>query len=56
MTVHRHGAERVLGTVYSDHDLVVLLESTGIPAPESVLDDPRWVQWRDAPAHDFAAV
>ncbi|MER7195556.1 hypothetical protein, partial [Streptomyces flaveolus] len=55
VTVHRHGGEQVLGTAYSDHDLVVFLESTGIPDPESVLDDPRWVQWRDDPAHDFAA-
>jgi hypothetical protein len=54
VTVHRHGGERLLGTAYSDHDLVVFLESTGIADPEGVLDDPRWVQWRDDPAHDFA--
>ncbi|MCG8970268.1 hypothetical protein [Streptomyces sp. CL12-4] len=55
VTVHRHGRDEVLGTVYSDHDLVVFLEAAGIADPDAVLDQPRWVEWRDAPAHDFSA-
>ncbi|AWW43012.1 hypothetical protein [Streptomyces cadmiisoli] len=35
-----------LGTAYSDHDLVVFLEAAGVTDPESVLDDPGWVEWR----------
>jgi hypothetical protein len=53
--VHRHGRDEVLGTAYSDHDPVVFLEAAGIADPDAVLDQPRWVEWRDAPAHDFSA-
>ncbi|MFE0805453.1 hypothetical protein [Streptomyces sp. NPDC058812] len=42
VTVHRHGRDEILGTAYSDHDLVVFLEGAGIADPESVLDQPRW--------------
>ncbi|MGV9290751.1 hypothetical protein [Streptomyces sp. NPDC003719] len=55
VTVRRHGGDEVLGTAYSDHDLAVFLEGAGIADPGTVLDDPRWVEWRDSPAHDFAA-
>ncbi|MFL9658679.1 hypothetical protein ACJ7VE_33760 [Streptomyces sp. PB17] len=55
VSVHRHGQDEILGTAYSDHDLVVFLESAGIDDAEGVLDDPRWVEWRGGPAHDFRA-
>jgi hypothetical protein len=55
VTVHRHGRDEVLGTAYSDHDLVVFLEAAGIADPDAVLDQPQWVEWRDGPAHDFSA-
>lgn len=51
--MHRRGRDEILGTAYSDHDLVVFLEAAGIDDPESVLDLPRWVEWRDGSAHMF---
>ncbi|MFE2533738.1 hypothetical protein [Streptomyces sp. NPDC059371] len=53
--VHSHGRDQILGIAYSDHDLVVFLESAGVAEPEAVLDDPLWVEWRDGPPHDFDA-
>ncbi len=53
--MHRNGRNEILGTAFSDHDLVVFLESAGVSDLESVLDQPRWVEWRDGPAHDFGA-
>ncbi|MFC9282841.1 hypothetical protein [Streptomyces collinus] len=53
VTVHRYGRDETLGTAYSDHDLVVILEGAGVATPAAVLDDPQWVQWRGAPAHEF---
>ncbi|MFJ2154468.1 hypothetical protein ACIOHB_37740 [Streptomyces microflavus] len=55
VTVHSSGRDEILGTAYSDHDLVVLLERVGIDDPETALDDPRWVEWRGGPAHEFSA-
>lgn len=55
VTVHRHGRDEILGTAYSDHDLVVFLERAGIADPDDLLDQPQWVEWRDGPAHDFSA-
>lgn len=55
MSVHSHGRDEILGTAYSDHDLVVFLEAAGIPDPEVVLDDPHWVEWRDGPPHEWSA-
>ncbi|MFD9025743.1 SDR family NAD(P)-dependent oxidoreductase [Streptomyces parvulus] len=55
VSVHRRGRDEILGMAYSDHDLVVFLEGAGIADPEALLDDPRWVEWRDGPAHDFSA-
>lgn len=55
VTVHRHGGDEILGTAYSDHDLVVFLESAGIADPEAALDDPQWVEWRGGHAHEFGA-
>ena len=55
VTVHSHGQDEILGTAYSDHDLVVFLEGAGVVEPEAILDDPQWVEWRGGPAHDFSA-
>ncbi|MFD7940098.1 hypothetical protein ACFV4T_37255 [Streptomyces sp. NPDC059755] len=55
VTVHRQGRDEVLGTAYSDHDLVVFLEGAGIADPDTILDDPQWVEWRGGPAHEFTA-
>lgn len=55
VTVHRQGRDEVLGTAYSDHDLVVFLEGAGVAEPEAILDDPQWVEWRGGPAHEFSA-
>ncbi|MFE9500654.1 hypothetical protein [Streptomyces collinus] len=53
VTVHRNGVHVILGTAYSDHDLVVILEGAGIADSAAILDDPRWVEWRGAAAHEF---
>ncbi len=53
--MHWHGRDEILGTAYSDHDLVVFLEGAGIDDAEAVLDDRRWVEWRGGPGHDFRA-
>ncbi|WP_435280080.1 hypothetical protein [Streptomyces sp. 1222.5] len=55
VTVHRHGHDAILGTAYSDHDLVRLLRAAGIADPDWVLDDPRWVQWRGDRPHQWSA-
>ncbi|MFJ7416807.1 hypothetical protein ACIQWZ_39355 [Streptomyces sp. NPDC098077] len=55
VTVHGRGRDEILGTAYSDHDLVVLLGGAGVTELESILDDPRWMEWRDSPAHEFSA-
>ncbi|WP_406396826.1 hypothetical protein [Streptomyces uncialis] len=54
IVVHRHGRDEILGLAFSDHDLVVFLEAAGITDPELVLDDPGWVEWRGADAHQWA--
>ncbi|MFF5933165.1 hypothetical protein [Streptomyces sp. NPDC012508] len=54
VTVHSHGRDEILGTAYSDHDLVVFLEGAGVAEPEA-MDDPQWVEWRGGPAHEFHA-
>ncbi|GAA3917577.1 hypothetical protein GCM10023084_80570 [Streptomyces lacrimifluminis] len=53
-SVHDSGRDEILGTAYSDHDLVVFLEGAGVADPEAVLDDPLWVEWRGGPAHEFS--
>ncbi len=55
VSVHRHGRDEILGLAHSDHDLIVFLEAAGIMDPEAVLDDPRWVEWRDGRAHQWSA-
>ncbi|MFD7533527.1 hypothetical protein ACFV8E_38980 [Streptomyces sp. NPDC059849] len=46
VTAHAHGHDEFLGTAFSDHDLVVFLEAAGIPDADTVLDDPRFIEWR----------
>lgn len=53
VTVNRNGRDEILGLAHSDHDLVVFLETAGILDPEQVLDDPRWVEWREGRAHEW---
>ncbi|MEU9858880.1 hypothetical protein [Streptomyces sp. NPDC047974] len=55
VTVHSHGQDEILGTAYSDHDLVVFLGGAGVAEPEAIWDDPQWVEWRGGPAHEFSA-
>ncbi|MCX4799878.1 hypothetical protein OG497_39240 [Streptomyces sp. NBC_01242] len=55
VTVHSSGRDEILGTAYSDHDLVVFLEGAGVAEPDAILDDPQWVEWRGGPAHQFSA-
>ena len=54
VTVHSSGREEILGTAFSDHDLVVFLEGAGVAEPDAILDDPQWVEWRGGPAHEFS--
>ncbi|MER7983532.1 hypothetical protein [Streptomyces sp. NPDC095817] len=55
VTVHRHGRDEILGTAYSDHDLVVFLAASGVHDPDSILDDDLWIEWRGAGPHQWSA-
>ncbi|MFC8146801.1 hypothetical protein ACFUKV_34460 [Streptomyces paradoxus] len=55
VTEYSHGRDEILGTAYSDHDLVVFLEGAGVDEAEGVLDDPRWVEWRGGRPHEWSA-
>ncbi|WP_351236895.1 hypothetical protein [Streptomyces sp. NPDC002133] len=55
VTMHSHGRDEILGTAFSDQDLVVFLEAAGISDAETVMDDPRWVEWRGGRAHQWTA-
>ncbi|MFF7369785.1 hypothetical protein [Streptomyces tricolor] len=50
--MHSHGQHEILGTAYSDHDLIVFLEGVDVADLEAVLDDPRWVEWLGGQAHE----
>ncbi|MEU5839177.1 hypothetical protein ABZ820_36720 [Streptomyces diacarni] len=52
-TVHAQGRDDILGAAHSDHDLVVFLEDAEINDPDSIRDDPEWVEWRGGRAHDW---
>ncbi|MFC8015047.1 hypothetical protein [Streptomyces cinereoruber] len=43
--VMRRGEAQYVGTAFSDHDVVAILQAAGLSDPEEVLDDPRWVRW-----------
>ncbi|MGW0552356.1 hypothetical protein [Streptomyces altiplanensis] len=49
------GRDEVLGTAYSDHDLVMFLKGAGVAEPEAILDSLQRVEWRSGPAHQFSA-
>ncbi|CQR59350.1 SCJ4.29c, unknown, len: 127 aa (plasmid) [Streptomyces leeuwenhoekii] len=51
--MHSGGRDEILGTPYSDLDLVVFLEGAGVVEPEAIWDDPQWVEWRGGHAHQF---
>ncbi|MFD6172425.1 hypothetical protein [Streptomyces coeruleorubidus] len=53
VTLHSGAREEILGTAYSDHDLVVFLEGAGVQDADSILDDDRWVEWRGGRAHQW---
>lgn len=53
--MHSRGVDAILGTAYSDHDLVVFLEKAGVQDPDRVLDDDRWIDWRGSPPHRWSA-
>ncbi|MEU4490167.1 hypothetical protein AB0H94_35750 [Streptomyces purpurascens] len=53
VTVHTQGRDEILGTAYSDHDLVVFLERAGIHDADSILDDDQWIEWRGGRAHQW---
>lgn len=55
VTVHRHGQNEILGLALCDDDLVVLLQAAGVFDPRTVLDDPRWLEWRHGRAHQWTA-
>ncbi|MFJ5817373.1 hypothetical protein ACIQGT_26265 [Streptomyces sp. NPDC093108] len=55
VTARTHGHDEFLGTAFSDHDLVVFLEAAGIPDADTVLDDPRFIEWRGGHAHEWNA-
>ncbi|MEU2867047.1 hypothetical protein ACIQWL_51805 [Streptomyces mirabilis] len=54
VTVNSRGRDEILGTAYSDHDLVVFLEGAGIQEPDSILDDDRLIEWRGGRAHQWS--
>ncbi|CAL9288865.1 hypothetical protein SUDANB51_06683 [Streptomyces sp. enrichment culture] len=51
--MHAGARDEILGTAYSDHDLVVFLEGAGVQDADSILDDDRWVEWRGGRAHQW---
>ncbi|MFF7331817.1 hypothetical protein [Streptomyces sp. NPDC008150] len=53
VTVHSDGRDEVLGIAYSDHDLAVFLAAAGVADPEAIVNDPQWLEWRGARAHEF---
>ncbi|MFD5065520.1 hypothetical protein [Streptomyces sp. NPDC058394] len=55
VTLRRYGHEETLGLAHCDHDLIVFLEAAGVVDPESVLDDPRRLEWRGGSAHQWDA-
>ncbi|MFG2400841.1 hypothetical protein [Streptomyces lydicus] len=49
--VTAHG--QILGLANSDADVIEFLRRAGVAAPEEVLDDEAWVEWRGARAHGW---
>ncbi|MEU2487014.1 hypothetical protein ABZ593_20700 [Streptomyces sp. NPDC012617] len=64
ITVHRPsptGGRRVtvngaiVGLAHDDRDLAEFLRRAGLFDAETILDDPRWVEWRGGRAHHYEA-
>ncbi|MEU6347041.1 hypothetical protein ABZ883_39560 [Streptomyces sp. NPDC046977] len=57
VTMHRADCveDDYVGTAFSEHDLLLILRSAGLPDPELVVDDPRWVEWQGAAAHRWGS-
>ncbi|MFB7294053.1 hypothetical protein [Actinacidiphila glaucinigra] len=55
VTMHRENRleDDYVGTAFSECDLLSILRSAGLPEPDLVVDDPQWVQWRGAAAHQW---
>ncbi|MCF3960277.1 hypothetical protein [Streptomyces fuscigenes] len=47
--------DRIIGLAHSDHDLIVFLEGAGLLDPDTLLDDPTWVEWRGGRPHEWEA-
>ncbi|MER5359969.1 hypothetical protein [Streptomyces sp. NPDC002785] len=45
----------LVGLAHGDRDLIEFLRRAGVYDAEHVLDDPSWIEWRDGPAHCYAA-
>lgn len=54
VTAHVRGLDQILGTAYTDVDLVEFLRRVGIEEPDQALDDPSLVEWRGDPAHRWS--
>ncbi|MFE6222422.1 MULTISPECIES: hypothetical protein [unclassified Streptomyces] len=52
VTVRQGG---ILGLAHSDRDVVEFLRRAGLDDAETLLDDPRWVEWRGGRAHEYEA-
>ncbi|MDX3078398.1 hypothetical protein [Streptomyces sp. MI02-7b] len=57
VTMHREGRveDDYVGTAFSEHDLLLILRSSGLMDPDLVVDDPRWVEWRGSAAHRWGS-
>ncbi|WP_138958994.1 hypothetical protein [Streptomyces sp. YIM 121038] len=47
--------DEILGLAHSDRDVIEFLRRAGLPDPEGLLDDPRWVEWRGGQPHEYDA-
>ncbi|MFC5904305.1 hypothetical protein ACFQ60_01980 [Streptomyces zhihengii] len=55
VTLSRAGWNEILGLARNDHDVIALIGRAGILYPETILDNPRWVEWRGGRAHQWDA-
>lgn len=56
VTVQGRGDEvAYLGIAHSDQELITFLESAGLLDPDTVLDNPHWIEWRGGHAHEYEA-
>ncbi|WP_125262051.1 hypothetical protein [Streptomyces alboflavus] len=48
--------DEIAGLAHSDGDLIEVLRRASLEDAESLLDDPRWVEWRGGRPHEYGAV